>query len=271
MRKILLFILFLTIVESVFAQGKFDRKIIIIDSTFYGVEIINQVGVLWVGNIAKPMDSAVQYILPVGTKRRSINLQPLAWDVDIDRFVAINFTENAQNDRATSLKVIELSNLEIYANEAQLKKYLNIAAQPFGDIENYPFIDTYLSHIYMDNLYFDLAVDGDSIYQFIVIDNKITGWFWDGKNWNKSETTEFNLTSFFSCFLNNHNVMLINGNGEHFNFANVPIPVESQLFDMVNTIMINNKGEEVISFVSKDAFANTALSLTQIINQNKIF
>jgi hypothetical protein len=52
---------------------------------FYAIEINNQLGILWTGNVDKPLDSAQQYILPVGTKRRSMHLQPLAWDISGER------------------------------------------------------------------------------------------------------------------------------------------------------------------------------------------
>ncbi|MBK7443211.1 MAG: hypothetical protein IPI65_17390 [Bacteroidetes bacterium] len=61
-------IIFLLLAWNSFGQGKFDRKIIIEDSVFYAIEINNQLGILWTGNIDKPLDSAQQYILPVGTK-----------------------------------------------------------------------------------------------------------------------------------------------------------------------------------------------------------
>jgi|GEM_PF-1143556 len=270
MKKLSLSLLFFFSLLTAFTQGKFDRKIIIADSNFYAVEIINQIGVLWIGNIAQPMDSAVRYIIPAGTKRRAVNYQPFAWDINNNSIFAINFTENAQNDRATSLKQIPLNNLEKYTSINNPAVYLNKAAIENGSIQNYPFIDTYKNNIYMDDLFFDLVTKGDSIYQFIAINNNLVVWLWDGRNWSKSTTFPMKVRSFFSIYAMDNDVYIIESNGVRSVYRNQPIVMASKYFDMYNSVMINNRDNNSIQFVNANAFVNTKLPLTQIIAQNKI-
>ncbi len=270
MKKFGLILCLFFVLSTGFAQGKFDRKIIIADSTFYAIEIVDQIGILWVGNIAEPMDSAVQYIIPAGTKRRAINYQPFAWDINNNSLFAINFTENAQNDRSTSLKQIALNNLEKYTSINNPAQYLNKAAIENGTIENIPFIDTYKNNLYMDDLFFDMVTMGDSIYQFIAINNNLVAWLWDGKSWNKSASFPMEVKSFFSLYVMENDVYIMESNGVRYIYRNQPLVMASKTFDMYNSVMVINRDSNAIQFIKADAFVNTKLSLTQVITQNKI-
>lgn len=269
MVKRLLFILCIVFgVEiTLSAQGRFDRKIIISDSTFYAVEIQEQIGVLWKGRIDEPLDSAEQFVIPAGTKRRSIYLQPFAWDISNDTLFAINFTEFSQNDRLTSLKSIPLDSLQKFTSATPINKYLFKAAFENSIVENYPFIETYKNNLYMDDLFFDIAVKGDSIYQFIAINNQIVMWLWDGKVWNKSATFPFETKSFFSLAYFQNDIHLIAGNGDRYVMRNTFIPIGSKQFDMSQSIMIDNRDNQSIHFVKADACNNTGLSVQELINK----
>lgn len=252
------------------AQGRFDRKIIISDSTFYAVEIQEQIGILWKGRVNQPLDSAERFVIPAGTKRRSIYLQPFAWDISNDTLFAINFTEFSQNDRGTSLKSIPLDSLKKFTSATPINKYLFKAAFENSVIENYPFIETYKNNLYMDDLFFDIAVNGDSIYEFIAINNQIVMWLWDGKVWNKSASFPFETKAFFSALYFRNDMYLVNGIGDWFLMSNKLEPLPSQPYDIKNSILIDNRDTEKIDFITANGTENTNLTLQQIIVQFNI-
>lgn len=249
------------------AQGRFDRKIIISDSTFYAVEIQEQIGILWKGSINQPLDSAERFVIPAGTKRRSIYLQPFAWDISNDTLFAINFTEFAQNDRRTSLKSIPLDSLKKFTSATPINKYLFKAAFENSVVENYPFIETYKNNLYMDDLFFDIAVKGDSIYEFIAINNQIVMWLWDGKVWNKSATFPFETKAFFSLAYFQNDIHVIAGTGDRYIMRHTFIPIGSNRFDMTQTIMLENRDTKTLHFIKADACNNTNLSVQELVNQ----
>jgi hypothetical protein len=261
-------IIFLLLAWNSFGQGKFDRKIIIEDSVFYAIEINNQLGILWTGNVDKPLDSAQQYILPVGTKRRSMHLQPLAWDISGERLYAINFTEFSQNEIIRNLKEIPLDSLEKYQPETNYRPYFYKAAMENNYIENYPFVETYRDYLYMDNFFFDIAVKGDSIYELIAIDNQITVWFWNGHTWYKSTNYTFDTNACFSTFFSQQNLCVIDGKGNSYFVSDKLNFIAQFQLDLPQKILVDNRDNNTINYIQATDYP-TQLSIKEIISRNK--
>ncbi|MFI5172802.1 MAG: hypothetical protein ACHQFW_10450 [Chitinophagales bacterium] len=268
MRKLFFIILFFGFSIPIFSQGKFERKIIIDDSLFYAVEIIDQVGVLWVGNINEPLDSAELFALPAGTKRRSIHFIPFAWDIKNDTLFAVNFTEYAQNERLSSFKSIPLHSLEKYTGNKS--KQLMQGAFENSKIENWPMVNMLKKYKYIDDLFFDIVVKDSTIYQFISVNNELTVWKWENNNWNQSKIFEFETPGYFTALLWGENIYLVNWRGEKFFYNGDLIINASRIFDLQSTILIDNRNESSHKFIKSQGFENTAMPLNLIIEKYSV-
>ncbi len=251
------------------AQGKFERKIIIENNRFYCVEIVGQTGILWIGKIDEPLDSAKQFALPAGTKRRSQNFLPFAWDVHGETIYAVNYTEFAQNERLTSLKSIAINTLEKYA-PAEQKTQLMEGAFNNSKIENWPLVLMLKKYQFIDDLYFDILVTDSVFYQFISVNNELTIWTYKNNVWAKSEIIPFETSGYFNAFQLEDEIYMMNDRGVRFIYKDQLVTHVSKMFDMNKTVMLDNRDKKQIQYVNQDAFTNTSQTMKLIIEHHLI-
>jgi len=266
MKNCIVIILWFSFAFTLKAQGKFERKIIIEDSTFYAVEIIGQTGVLWTGNINEPMDSAAHFALPAGTKRRSIHFLPFAWDMRNDTVYAVNFTEYAQNERLSSFKSIPINKLDKFSGQNNTKQLMQAAFEN-GKIENWPLVNMLKKYKYIDDLFFDFVVTDSSIIQFIAVNNELTIFTWKNEMWGKSEIFPFETSGFFTAYAADNYQYLMNAEGAKFVYKDKLLILSSVTFPLEQKILIENRDENTIKFIDYHAFEITDRSIKQILEQ----
>lgn len=267
MRIVYLFML-MFISLSLPAQGFFERKIVVSDSTFYAVEIVDQLAVLWVGKMDQPLDSARRYQLPAGTKRRSQMLLPFAWDYYNDTIYAVNFTEYAQNDRMTSLKSIAMNTLDMYDPSASKKKYFEQAAYLNGNIENFPLVSAIKKYTYMDDLFFDVMKTSSGLYQFISVKNEMTIWRWDEKTWHTTATFSFSAQQFFVGLRTGERIFVISSDGEQYFLKDILVPLGKKIQASETTLFIEDRDTQKIQVIRNSDTVDTHISMRQFIQQN---
>ncbi|MBC8048484.1 MAG: hypothetical protein H7Y00_16920 [Fimbriimonadaceae bacterium] len=255
--------------NNLFAQGKFDRRIIIEKDTFYAVEINNetQVAKLFIGDIHKPIDSAAVFALPAGTKRRNQNFLPFAWTLYHDTVYCINFTEYAQNSHINSLKSIPVNTLEEYnANEKPTKNLMQ-AAYANKAIINLPLIKTFKKYVYMDDLYFDIQVKAGIVYQFICVKNELTVWSYKNSAWEESEVIPFKTNGFFSVFEYSGNFNVVSTSGDYLIYPPLIHMNPNSMIDISNKLIVENRDSGEIHFISSSWLDDISLSLKEILER----
>ncbi len=253
-------------VHSASAQGKFEPKIIIMNSFFYAVEIENQVAKLYIGKIDQPVDSANVYALPAGTKRRTTNFLPFSWNMNRDTIYAINFTESSQNNRLTSLKSIPLNSLRLY-DSSKVQQQLMEAARLNSVIQNMPLKTIISKYKYMDDLFFDLVMKDGVLYQLISVNDELTVWSYSNGAWQQSEVYPFDAHNYFLSYIQSNQIFIINAKGEIFRYDGQLIPLSSVGFPLSEYIMINNYDSGKTSYVNRNALENSSLSLQSILDK----
>lgn len=266
MKLLLQLLALVTVTQAGWAQGKFETKIIIMNAVFYAVEIENQAGKLYVGKMDEPIDSAKVYALPAGTKRRSANFLPFSWDLYHDTIYAVNFTEHPQNNRLTSLKSIPVESLRLY-DPLKIQEQLLDAARLNSVVMNIPLKSTISKYKYMDNLFFDVVMKEDGLYQFICVNDELTVWMYSNEKWEQSETFPFEAHNYFLSYVQLKQLFLINARGETFLYDGKPIHSSSLQFPLAEHIMVNDRDTGKISFVNRNAFDDTSSSLKSILDK----
>jgi hypothetical protein len=256
----------LIVVQNLSAQGFFETKIIIEQSLFYAVQIENQAAKLYVGKLNQPIDSAKIFALPAGTKRRSANFLPFSWDISHDTIYAINFTEHPQNNRLTSLKSIPLKSLHSYDPE-RVQQQLLEAARLNSMVMNLPLKNTISKYSYMDDLFFDVLMKDGVLYQFISVKDELTAWKYANGKWEQSEIFPFDAEHYFLAYMQTGKIYLVNSKGETFHYDNTPVHASSLGIPLAEHILINNRDTGRISFVNRNAFDNTSLSIQSILDK----
>lgn len=265
MVKILSSILLLA-TASAFSQGKFETKIIIENSFFYAVEIENQAAKLYVGKVDEPIDSSRVYGLPAGTKRRSANFLPFSWDLNQDTIYAVNFTEHPQNNRLTSLKSIPVKSMRLY-DSLKLQQQLLEAARLNSIIMNVPLKNAVNKYKYMDNLFFDIAMKEGVLYHFICVNDELTTWTYSDGKWEQSDTFPFDSHNYFLAYIQGIQLFIVNSRGEIFLYDGKPVHSSSLKLPLAEHIMINDRDKGKISFVNRNVFYDTSLSLQYILDK----
>ena len=266
MVRILFFMCSLMAAIPAWSQGKFERKIIIVDSVFYAVEIENQAGKLYVGRVNEPMSNARVYALPAGTKRRALNFLPFAWDISNDTIYAVNFTEHPENSRLTSLKSIPVKGLPDYdpdKTDVQLRK----AGRENSMTYNLPLINTVKKYMYMDYLFFDVLMKDDVLYQFISVNDELVVWSYVNDEWKESEMFPFDARSYFAVYVESGEIYLVNSKGEIFRYRGKPELYKSMNFPLSEKTMIIDRDHDEVNFVTQAVFDQTSLSLEEILNK----
>ncbi|MBC8173535.1 MAG: hypothetical protein H7X71_06460 [Chitinophagales bacterium] len=264
-------ILFFIWCNNLFAQEKFDRRIIIENDTFYAVEINHetQLAKLFTGSINEPIDSAAVYALPAGSRRMVMNPFPFAWDLYGDTLYCINYTAYAQNSHINSLKSIPVSTLEMYDPAEKPVKKLMQAAYANNKVQNLPLIKTYKKYIYMDDLYFDLIVNKGVIYQFICVKNELTVWKYENMNWEQSEIIPFVTEGYFSVYAAGNSFRLLKSNGDVYLYPdNILIPCGTACPRPEDVILVENRKTNEVVTIQHHFFDDTSQSLTEILKKN---
>ena len=249
------------------SQGTFETKIIIVNSFYYAMEIENQAARLHIGRMDEPMDSAIVYALPAGTKRRNANFLPFSWDLFRDTIYAINFTEHPQNNRLTSLKSIPLSSLRLF-DSSQVQQQLIEAARMNSLIMNIPLKNTISKYRYMDNLFFDLVLHQEVLYQFICVDDELTVWKYSHGKWEQSETIPFEAHQYFLAYVKSGQILLINAKGQQFIYDGQLKAASLLNFPLSSYILVNNRDTGEISYINRNVFDDTSSSLQSILEKH---
>ncbi|MEZ5013146.1 MAG: hypothetical protein R2794_02540 [Chitinophagales bacterium] len=251
-------------ISALHAQGRFDRRIIIRDSTMYAVEIKDQIGVLWICKTYDPLDSAAQYILPAGTKRRTIFFQPFAWDLYKDTIYAVNFTENMQNDRMTSLKSIPLSGLKRYTGKEQLHTAMLQAAFENGSIENLPLVNAVKEFTYMDALFFDVTKTDDAMYMGIAVDSIFRLWKYTG-SWQVTQENKVERPFCFDLCQMQDKVVAIGDKGMLLSPEGINTGSKgSDAIEIAHMLLVEDEDTGMLYFLPEEAFNETSVSFEQI-------
>ena len=266
MKSLLQLIVLVISMNSVLAQRKFETKIIVMNSLFYVVEIEDQAAKLYIGKMDEPIDSAKVYALPAGTKRRNANFLPFSWDMNNDTIYAINFSEHPENNRLTSLKSIPITGLHLY-DSLRIQQQLMEAARLNSIVMNMPLKNTISRYSFMDNLFFDVVMKDDILYQFICVNDELTVWTYSNGKWQQSSSTAFDARNYFLTYVQANQLFIVNAKGEIFLYDNKLMLKTSLGFPLAEHILIENRDVGKTSFVNRNAFENTSLSLKSILDK----
>lgn len=253
------------------AQAVFERRIIIEADTFYAVEIDRptQVGKLYKGNINQPVDSAVIYALPAGARMRNKTPQSFAWTLHNDSIYCINATEYAMNSHVNSLKAIPLKFLGHYDAKANPTKLLIQAALGNCRIKNIPLSETYAEYVYADDLYYDLVMYNNTLYQFIAVMDEFKAWHYENGQWTASDVLPMKFEGPFVAYVRGDRISLVNGRGDEFEYPSLKHNPAGSNTDPAKMLLVEDRDAGKYYFVPSGWFDDTTISVKRILEKAK--
>lgn len=264
---VILFCIIVCIVSTV--QAQFERRLIIEKDSFYAVEIDNatQLAKLYHGSMSDPLDKAVVYGLPAGTKRVNNHNIPFAWDIAGDTLYCINYTEYAQNSHIRSLKCIALKDLHIFDPAEKPMERLLQAAYANQRIWNMPLVQTYSQYTYMDDLYFDLKFSDDVLYEIIHVKGGITVWAHNAEGWKHSETIPFHTLDYFSTFTYGNSMHIVSAAGDYLDYPAMINMNPDVVTPLAGRIIVEDRNNGKVFFLDQSIFDDRSKTLEFILEQ----
>jgi len=146
------------------AQAQLERKIIIEDNQFYGIEYDELYEKsYWVqGSLEQSFTHNSRMMLP-WTRNNNFPLNQMLWDIYKDTLIAVNLMNHSLNDRRENIKkatVQDLANLrKEYADD---NMYIYQGIEQFTFINNVAHADVIAEHKYWDTYFTDMTLDNQN-------------------------------------------------------------------------------------------------------------
>lgn len=268
-----IFILLILQALSAISQNP-ERKIIIENGVCYYTTIDPefQIATLYAVAFDKPMKMAKKYVLPAG-RNVSIPIIPFSWDMVGKDVFAINFMNNALNNRRNAIKRIPINTLNEWTEKTSISDVVmkSTEIQPYIPFEPYSYITDKSS--VLDHFFFDAVATTDSSFCFAVSNNgELTIWHHANKKWERGETINMQTNDFFSLFLYKKQVYLATSEGKIYAIQNntLLIPTEKNINKLLaDGVLIVNKMNNTVSFIDK-AKLNEQKSLEEMMKSSSI-
>lgn len=271
-RNFIVILLFLQVFSAL--SQNLERKIIIENGMCYYTTIDPefQIATLYVVAFDEPMKAAKKYALPAG-RNLSIPIIPFSWDVVGKDVFAINFMNNALNNRKNAIKRIPMNTLNEWTEKISLSDVVmkSTEVQPYMPFEPYSYI-TDKSNI-LDHFFFDAVATTDSSFCFAVSNNgELTIWHYANEKWERGKTINMQTADFFSLFLYKKKAYLVTSEGKIYAIQNniFLMQIEKSINKpLADGVLIINKMNNTVSFIDK-ANLNEQKSLKEMMKNSSI-
>jgi len=126
---------------------------------------------------------------------------------------------------------------------------------------------TIKKYVSTDDLFFDITVNDNQIFQFLSVKDELTAWSYKKGEWNSSETFPFNARNFFITYALNDEIIFINARGEVFHWNEGPVRIASKNLPLTESNVIVDRDRNEAYLVSQIAFTMASSSMRDLIAQ----
>lgn len=267
-KKIVLILVSMFLPLSEWAQN-IERKIIIDKDQCYFTTIDPefQIATLHVVAIDKPLKTAKEYAIPAG-RSLSTPVIPFSWDLSGQNLFAINFMNNALNNRRNAIKCIPLHSLIVWNDKLSISDVVmkSTEVMPYTRFEPYAYV-TEKSNL-LDHFFFDCIATSDSSLCLAISNNgELSIWEFRNNSWTKGEELKMVNDNFFSLFNDQHQTYLITSSGAVHAVQNNRLkkqPETSLNNSLADGILIIDKVNRRILFL-ENAKLNRQKSVAEIV------
>lgn len=271
-KSIGLIVVFALLANSLSAQFRIDRKIIIENGQFYFFTINEetQLATMYTGSVNEKLNKAKKYPMPIG---RELNDQfnPLSFDINNGVFIGINWILNSMNSRYESIKKINLKDWKKphseWTNEdwAQVSFDLPIAAP------NEPWDKMLEANNVLNNTFFDLIqTDGKLIMALCNQDElRISEYY--GEKWHHAPPIPVKFTHQFWTLQNAANQIGIldsDGNLYRYNKMKWILAEQTQMKQIGDILVVDKDHNKTYTLSTQSIEANPFNNLNAIIKDS---
>lgn len=255
-----------------FAQN-LERKIIIENEIFYYVTVDDnsQIATLYSGKLDQKLNTVVGLALPAG-RGMSAETNPLAWDIQGNDLIAINFLDHALNDRNESIKRISMADLRPWSAGIAVEEMVMKSVDQEMYALNEPYLFVKKRSKYLNHFYFDGIMIGDTYWMVMTNNDELTVWKYDGSEWQHSEVKKFPVRGFFHLIDKNEKPHLITSTGGVYsiNLTQMDaVMAERTTFNLAELILIDNRDAGKIYYIKSNQL-NSDKTLKETLGSNAI-
>lgn len=255
-----------------FAQ-KLERKIIIENEIFYYITVDDnsQIATLYKGKLDQKLSAIVGLALPAG-RGMSAETNPLAWDIQGNDLIAINFLDHVLNDRNESIKRISMADLQPWSSGIAVEEMVMKSVDQEMYALNEPYLFVKKRSKYLNHFYFDGIMIGDTYWMVMTNNDELTVWKYDGSTWQHSEVKKFPVTGFFHLIDKNEKPHLIVSTGAVYSISLNQMDVvvaEQTTFNLAEQVVIDDRDAGKIYSIKNNQL-NGDKTLKEVLGSNAI-
>lgn len=184
--------------QNVYAELKIERKIIIQDGQFYffTVDDETQLATLYSGSVHQKLKSARKRLFPIG-REFTEPFNPLAFDINGDEFVGINWMLNSMNGRYEAIKKISIKDWSKVRTEWTNEDWGQVSFDMSMAAPNEPWERMLEVNNVLENCFFDL-VKSNSIVMGVCNQGMLWIKEYDGSVWKTRTEIKVPFTQYFT-------------------------------------------------------------------------
>lgn len=201
------------------AQLRIERKIIIDNGQYYffTVDDETQLATLYTGSVNQKLNGAKKRLMPIG-REFTDQFNPLAFDINGDDLVGVNWILNSMNSRYEAIKRINLKDWTKVRSEWTNEDWGQVSFDMLIAAPNEPWDKMLEENNILENCFFDL-IKSNTIKMALCNQGKLWLKEYDGRVWTTRAELKVPFTQYFTLVnRRNDKLGLLDASANYYHF-----------------------------------------------------